>query len=386
MLSLWLACARDDGPPPPAPDSGRASTDSAAPELLEAHCGFEGCAEVPIAGDPVATLGPDPAPFRGYGDPSIATDDDGTAWMTYSWLDVVTDGVDADLAVRTHLARRDGDRWRYVRAVNEVVAVSHPITGAPGWTFSEVSTWTPRPDGTVEALWLEYFEGLGVADRSDFRFARSIADDPSHLGDAIEPAFRGPATPAVFGGVDLSAALPALADCATYTEPDLFTDGTETYLAVNCLVIDGATQDLPATRLVLLREDGDGWAFVGTLLDGDDSAALGADTLEQADVSRDRDGRWLLIVTPVRKAEDPQHQGCLGLTLTDLATASVAREDDGTPAVRMRLTGEGNLLGPGLCTHDAGLSEGVYLVLSSWDLTGPVPDISFSLRATGVTP
>ncbi|MCB9700242.1 MAG: hypothetical protein H6738_25875, partial [Alphaproteobacteria bacterium] len=160
----------------------------------------------------------------------------------------------------------------------------------------------------------------------------------------------------------------------------------DTFLAATCIALDGAVQDVGRTRLVLLREEGAGYGYVGTLLEGADARALGADTLEQADVSLASDGSWLLVVTPILKASDPMHQGCLGLTIADLGAARVARDDDGVPVVRARITGEGNLLGPGLCTYDRDLPGGITMVLSSYDLDGAVPDIAFGLYATHVAP
>lgn len=358
----------------------------AEPDVIQAHCGFDDCTPLEISGDPIGTLDGSPAPFRGYGDPSVGRDADGDAWLTYSWLDVAVSGEDVDFVVRTHLARWDGGEFVFERSVNEVTEATHPDSGEPGWTLHEVSTWTLRPDGRVEALWMEYFEGMGEAERSDLQFTRSIADTPEELGDSAEPAFHGWATSAAFGGTDLSAELPELADCASFTEPDLFTDGESTFLAATCMVFDGAAQDYDATRLVLLREVGDGWEYVGVLLSGADAQSLGADTLEQVDVSRDADGGWLLLVTPVLKSADPLHQGCLGLTVETFDPPVLLRDADDTPTVRLAITGEGDVLGPGLCTHDRDLPGGIVMVLSSFDLDGAVPDIAFGLYSTGVAP
>ncbi|MFH0899111.1 MAG: hypothetical protein V2A73_00635 [Pseudomonadota bacterium] len=147
-----------------------------------------------------------------------------------------------------------------------------------------------------------------------------------------------------------------------------------------------AGQNYGATRLVLLEEQQNAWRFVGALLTGADSAAFGVDTLEQVDLFRSRDDSLLMLVTPIRKSSDPMHQGCLVLEVADLATAAVRRDDSGVPVVRMRLSGEGNLLGPGLCTYDASYDGGILMVLTKYDLVSIPPDIVLSLRATGMHP
>lgn len=132
------------------------------------HCAFDAsCPEVMVAGDPYATIGGNPAPFRGYGDPSLEYDaTTGTLWMTYSWLDVLIADPGpppvVDFGVRTHLARSDdgGQTFTYVRALNTTEPIQHPDTSEDGWTIHEVSTIAKR-GGDWEALWFTYFDPAG---------------------------------------------------------------------------------------------------------------------------------------------------------------------------------------------------------------------------------
>ena len=112
---------------------------------IEFHCALdEACPEVMIEGDPFATLNSNPAPFRGYGDPSLEYDTDtDTLWLSYSWLSVlVTSGDGApliDFGVETHLARSDdnGQSFQFVRKVNETYQTQN--NNQPVWVTDEVS-------------------------------------------------------------------------------------------------------------------------------------------------------------------------------------------------------------------------------------------------------
>ena len=87
------------------------------------------------------------------------------------------------------------------------------------------------------------------------------------------------------------------------------------------------------------------------------------------------------MIAPTHK-----HQGCIVYKIDDLSTASIKRDNEDHPVARAIITADGNGLGPGLCTYDAASDSGVMLVITSFDLMSTPPDISFSLRATGIHP
>jgi len=361
---------------------------------IQFHCAKDAsCPEVLVEGDLFASLGAGPAPFRGYGDPSLEYDPaTNELWMTYSWLDVlITDpGPPAviNFGVRTHLARSTdgGSSFQFERDVNDVQAVSHPDTGVMGWLIHEVSTLVKQPDGLWQVLWLQYFDPLGstISDRGDFQYNRSIDSEPGLLGMNSEPWARGPTTSTSFGAPLNLSDMPELSDCAVHTEPALFSFDNSTYLATSCLVIEGNQRRTDLERMVLLREKPGGYDFVATLLDSDDAASFNADVLEQADLSIARDGEVLLLVTPIVLADDPQHKGCRVFSFADFATGQLRRDANSVPVTRAVITADGNGLGPGLCTYDANSNTGVLLVITTVQ-ENPV-DIEFSLRATGVHP
>jgi hypothetical protein len=366
-----------------------------APPPPTFHCAIDAsCPEITVAGDPPAMLGGSPAPFRGYGDPSIERDPaTGTLWMTYSWLDVLVTSPGPppiiDFGVRTHLARSDngGASWIYVREINTTPSITHPDTSAQGWPSNEVSTLVREPLGGWQALWLTLFDPTGLApeqaDRTDPHYVRSTATTPAALGDSSQPWARGYGTSASFGVMHDLSQLAPLADCVAFTEPALFAAGGVTYLATNCVVFAGGVRQDAQERLVLLRQDTGGYAYVGALLDGEDASDLGASRIEQADIALSQSGRVLLIATPIQNTE-PQHLGCVVFEITDIAAAQVRRDGNGDAVRLMQITGEDAGIGPGLCAYDAASSTGVVMVLHIQQ-SDPF-DLEFSMRATGQHP
>jgi len=366
-------------PPPPAATVFHCAKDNTCPEVL-------------IVGDPVANGSADV--FHGYGDPSLEFDDvTNTLWMTYTWLNVlVTDPGPSplvDFGVSTHLARSDdnGQTFSFVRAINSSMRETHPDSGLPGWSAHEVSTLSKDLSGQWQVMWLRYFDPVGgqIADRGEFRYERSLAFDPSQLGNVSEAWISGAViTPSIPVQHDLSL-IPELSDCSIFTEPALYSDATGNYLATHCLVIDAqGIRQHSLERLVLLREEGNGYLFVGNVLDAMDAADQGADSLEQADVTLARDGTLLLIVTPVVNNADPMHQGCVVFEFEDFSGASLLRDNAGQAIPRTIISADGNGLGPGLCTYDANSESGVLLVITTVQESPFEAD--FSLRATGIHP
>jgi len=348
------------------------------------------CPEVTIAGDPFATLGGNPAPFRGYGDPSLERDPDtGDIWLSYSWLDVLISSPGpppvTDLGVRTHLAKstNGGQTFSFVRAVNSTLPITHPDTTAQGWTIHEVSTLAREGPGQWQMQWLTYFDPFGPPERSDFYYTQSVASSPAALGNASTPWIRTNSTLPSWGVVHNLSAIPQLSDCTALSEPALLSNGGATYLASNCVVFQNNARQDAQERLVLLRQEANGYSYVGELLDYSDAVFLGGSRLEQADLSVAQNGAILLIVTPIQNGT-PEHFGCDVLEIADITKASVRRDLAGNPEKLYEITGEDPILGPGLCTYDAASATGVMMVLHKYT---PSPfDMEFSLRATRVHP
>jgi hypothetical protein len=160
------------------------------------------------------------------------------------------------------------------------------------------------------------------------------------------------------------------------------THGGETYLATNCVVFAGGVRQPQQERLVLLRENGTGYDYVGELLDYGDAVDNGGERIEQADLAVAQNGAVLLVATPIREMV-PQHLGCVTFEVMDLDTASVRRDGNGDAVRLASVSGDDPGIGPGACTYDAESSTGIVLVLHDQD---PETEVAFSMRATGVHP
>jgi hypothetical protein len=190
-------------------------------------------------------------------------------------------------------------------------------------------------------------------------------------------------TSASWGAVHNVSSIPQLADCAALTEPALFAQGGVTYLASNCVVFSGGVRQENLERLVLLRQESNGYSYVGALTDYSDAVYLGGTRFEQADLAVAQNGAVLLIGTPIQNSQ-PNHLGCVVLEITDIGAAQVRRDGAGDPVKLAAITGQDSTIGPGLCTYDASSTTGVLMVLHAQ--SQDPPQTVFSLRATGVHP
>ena len=369
-------------PPPPGPPPGPTTF----------HCAKDiSCPELMVVGDPFADLDA----FRGYGDPSLEFDPvTGTLWMAYSWLNIqISDQgppVVFDLGVRTHLARSDdnGSTFTFVRAVNAMEREGHPDTSVMGWSTHEVPTLVKEPSGMWQILWFKYFNPFGAApgvdERQEFLYWRTTAVTPLELGDNSEVWAKSLSASDSWGAPINMNDIPELADCVAQTEPGLFAFNNETYLATSCLIADGTGRRADLERLVLLRQEANGYSYVGDIMVAQDAVDLGVDVIQQADITVARDGSIILIVTPIILNADPSHQGCVVFEFDDFAAGSLRRDAAGKAIPRTVISSDGNGLGPGLCTYDANSDTGVLLVITTVNQEGT--DVEFSLRATGIHP
>ena len=398
LISVLCASAKSD---PTTPTTNR-------DETQRFHCALDArCPEVLIAGDPHARWPGRDAPFRGYGDPNLAYDEQtNTLWMLYSWLDVLhNEGKPRhkNLGVRTHLAKSSdgGETFRFVRAVNRTERVRHPHDNKPGWLISEVPSFSKQSDGMWQAVWFRYFspvsETPGVqTGRTDFHFVRSKARTPESLGDVARVHASTQQPRRSFGAevnlnnVESSSGRKPLANCAALTEPDLFVHEEQVYFAAHCIVISRGRRAPSADRLVLLKQTDTGYEYIANLTDVDDARQFSADVLTQPDLVVSRDGTVLLLATPKRLGADPEHQGCVVFAFADVAAGRLQRERDRRLITRALLTADGNGLGPGLCTYDPHSETGILLVITTVRPNDPldhrIKNVEFSLRQTGVHP
>src|SRR5580704_15474928 len=126
------------------------------------------CTELLIVGDPPAQVpGFGPAPFRGFGDPSLRRDPKrGSLWLSYSWVSTLIAPTSRpgkpviDIGVGIHLARSDdnGRTFQYVKTLWS--SERETYEGTEGYSGHEVSTIAPMSTGWA-ALDLRYFNPRG---------------------------------------------------------------------------------------------------------------------------------------------------------------------------------------------------------------------------------
>jgi hypothetical protein len=371
------------------------STQHVRADPVTFHCTLDAsCPAITIAGDPYAELGGSPSPFRGYGDPSLEYDPaSGTLWLSYSWLDILINDpgppVNFNFGVRTHLASSTdkGLTWTFEKALNDTEVVPHPDTSEDVWAIHEVSTLLRVGPADWQAMWLTYYNEFGdpPGPGTGLHYERSLASDPTGLDATPAPWIRGYGTSTAIGAAYNLSTLPQLSDCAFFTEPLLFAHEGETYLATNCVVIDGGgvRQD-DQERFVLLREEVAGYSYVGDLLDYDDAVQFGGTRIEQADLSFARDGGIVLIATPILSGSEPEHLGCIAYEVTDLANAEIARDMAGDAIPIATITADDQIVGPGACTYDPASETGILMHVH--EVTLDPYDVEFNVRATGVHP
>lgn len=360
LLVFALACGGA-----PANDAGR----DAGRMPVEIVCTEASCPPLAIEGQDTAAI-----PFRGIGDPSLVSDG-ATLWLLYSHLAPIGTGDSLLFGVGVHLARSDDGGASFA-----LVSPIEPVTANdPLYTMHEVSSLAIDPSG-AHAVWLDYVQEAvpgGRAARDDIVLVHTSATNSVALASSPrERWLRGSATADARFGPELVTDK----SCAVFTEPDLFAHDGTLYLVANCIAAGGYS-------LELFTANGGSLAWIGTLLDTGDARALGANSLEQADLSIARDGRVLLIVTPVAGPLSCDgalgHRGCTVLEIDDLSTAGVRREG-GEPYVRAHIDA-GALSsgpGPGLCTYDANSETGVLIVTTTCGADG----LTFTTRRTGFHP
>lgn len=153
--------------------------------------------------------------------------------------------------------------------------------------------------------------------------------------------------------------------CAMLNNPTLFTDKGSLYLIVECLGFVGTKLDFAhsSVQVFATAPAGDpktwSWRHAGKLADVSLAKELGAETIQQPDVSRASDGTPMLIVT--RAHADPSLQvgtageGCSAVELVSIDPPSLKRDCEGHVVVRGRIDGANF----GACSHEARSSTGI---------------------------
>ena len=350
------------------------------------------CPELVVVGDPSAQVpGFGPAPFRGFGDPSLRRDPNtGVLWLSYSWVSTLIAPTSLpgkpviDIGVSIHLARSDdnGRTFQFVRTLWNSERESYE--GTEGYSGHEVSTISPTGTGWA-ALDLRYFNPYGNG--NDFKgdsihFEYLEGPDLEHLDSSKATSVGGPLTAGAWrASPDLSALAGVGRTCPLWTEPSLFQDAGVLYLLAQC-----KTPRKPiAGYQGLFAKQATGWRWVGRLTVSSDATVLGGNELTQADLVRGRDGSVLLLVTPnLVHGTTERHLGCIVLAAASLDPPRLKRDASGAPTVRARISSSDSTQnGPGACAYDPGAQTGVLIVRRVLNSSN---GIVFSIHETGISP
>ena len=382
-----------------------------SPGFLSIDCpdGAPACPELAIRGDAEYVLpGYGPAPFRGFGDPSIRRDPaTGRLWMAYSWLHVSPlaqiGGQRLVAVVDIHLSHSDdgGSTW----TLDGPLWTSQPETdpggsGQQGFSSHEVVNLAAGAGGTWYAVHLRYFTPKDSRlysprlDSIQFRIAQ--ASSPLLLAGAPEASLGGVYTARGWNlDVNLADLDPELRQCSFWNEPALHYEGGTLYLEGECCVYGPTGSHLDDRGFVAVfatTPEGDvrswRWRYLGKLADHLDAVALGGENLTQTDLVRGRDGALLAVVTPNHwddRLEADIHEGCRVVEVASLEPPALRLDAAGTPVVRAVLTASDLVdYGTAGCTYEPASSAGVLLVRRVF--TTVPPEMVWSIHRTGLRP
>lgn len=377
------------------------------PAPLAIDCPEGACPELVIEGDdPYVLPGYGPAPFRGFGDPSVRRDPaTGRLWMAYSWLHVSplfeAGGQRLVAVVDIHLAHSDdgGATWAFDRALWTSESETDPALGLSGFSSHEVVNLA-FGDGAWYAVRLRYFTPKDShlyspkLDSIHLRLARAAS--PDLLGEAPEAVLGGVYTAAGWGvDVDLSSLGQELRQCSFWNEPALHFDDGTLYLETECSVYDASgahVDEKTFTALFATKPEGDvrswEWRYVGTLAGRREAAALGGENLTQTDLVRGRDGALLAVVTPNHWDETlaaDVHHGCRVVEVASLDPPVLRTVGSEQLVIRATLTASDLVdYGTAGCTYEPSSATGVLLVRR--ELASSPPEMVWTIHRTGLQP
>lgn len=307
-------------------------------------CGGGGGAGIVTPSNEIRIPGVGP---NGIFDAAIATDGGGTLWMSYSEVRF-SPFSNKLLNVRTRLAASGdaGANWTDAGILTDFTEFTVPDPGGgSAWNIvwqQEVSRIEYDAADTDagrrwKLLWHRYTDSYNP--NTDTRaplyqngwIALKTAATPGGLATAGERRlFTGTWYNATDNGPSeypLDSLVPALSDCATFTEPGILAVSSGMYVALYCAPDPNIANSMG--KIVLLQcthTAGAAFAscnYLGNLLVNNEAAAHGAYNGFSAPDLVHAGTRDYLIVTPT---SNNGYRGCLVFEIADLATASLVRD------------------------------------------------------------
>ncbi len=335
--------------------TGDAESDGASPDATAESCQDRLPAAAVVALDREVRVTNDPPAPMGIFDPSVVypAGAPGGA-MAYSAI-----SAKDDIATRIALSSDGGQTWIYVAQANTPLALPNDL----GRLISEVSSLVLDPLEPDPSRRWKLFTHRYLAKGTDLRY------DIGHISLQVAAAPEGPwslpvanvgwsgaSTISSEGARFLAQDAPALTDCVAFTEPSALAlpDGTLA-LALGCVSLTPTS----SIRVVLLRSTDHAltWSYAGLLVPATDAPCLGRTpgaTRANAAELFAAGGKTWLSVSPEHPALG--YRGCAFVEVTELSTATLARDRHGAPAVTALLTTPSDQFA-GACAYAEGAAE-----------------------------
>lgn len=308
--------------------------------------------ELVVANDPPAQLGIfDPSLVYPAGAPGGA--------MAYSAVKAKD-----DIATRIALSNDEGLTWTFVAQANTAAALPNDA----GNLISEVSSLVLDVLDPDAARRWKLFTHRYLAKESDLRYDVghvALQTAPAPEGPWSAPAanvgWRGPNPFSSDGAKLVAQDVAPLADCVAFTEPSALALGSGA-LALSLGCVSAAPAVSIRVVLLLSTDHAASWTYAGVLVPAADAACLGRATglerVNAADLFLANGKTWL-SVTP----ESPMlgYRGCAFVEIADVATAKLARDDQGAPKVTKLLATPADQFS-GACTFAEGAKKATALM------------------------
>lgn len=346
-------------------------------------CTAANCPRLVINGDPESTLpNGQPAPFRGYADPSIRKDPDSNRlWLAYSWPHVTVDNGQRMQGVESHLAYSDneGKTWQFDKVLwPETPTTNKGGNNEPGLMAHEVPNLLPvkTSNGTVwYGVREDYFlptGGYKSRPATSFQLRVFRASSPEALSDAPSVVLGSMATaPGWNANVNLASLSPSLNRCEIWNEAALYYENDSLYLSTRCLAFNGKTPDAAASDLVVFSTTAQGnpadwqWRYVGVLAGNAVAKELGASGVTQIELAKSGGGQLLAIITPddySAQYNDFVHHGCVAVEMSSINPPVLARDANGKLKVLATITAsDEGPVGSAACTYDPSSKTGIIM-------------------------
>ena len=324
----------------------------------------------------------------GIFDPSPRSDGSGHLWMSYSTVNYsANDSYLTEVRTRIATSPDGGSTWTDA-GIDPNNNSSPDLFISPNWTdwHYEVSSLMYDPyDTDATKRWKMLWHRMLYV---DVAHVSTLALDNSWIGLSTAPAPNGTwsterklfagsiysSTANAFIGppeMQLNTLHASLNGCVAFTEPSMLAKSDAIYIGLNCLGVNPSS--VVTSKIVGLKCDRTftTCSYLGDFLQGSEAAQFsqngqaltGFSATELVSVGNND----YLIVTPTEPPSD-SYRGCLAFSVSNLATATLARTS-GVPTLIKRISGTDGSFN-GACGYDPG-ATGSGIIYSEANTNAP---------------